>query len=834
MAAEREDLERLAAAIAEGRTVDWPLEIGAEEASPELDNLRALAGIQELFARQGRDEERPRGTPSFRWGHLKVGELLGRGAYGEVYRAFDTVLQRQVALKLRRGDQADGQAYIAEARRLAQVRHPHVLAVHGADVHDGRVGLWADLIEGSTLDEVLDARGALPEAQVLDVAAALASALEAVHAQSLVHGDVKGSNVMLEGATPVLMDFGAGTDLQSSGSSTAAGSPLSMAPELFRGIAPSAAGDLYALGALLFRLLNGRYPVEAESLDQLRRIHEEGKVVQAGRGPLRKLAADLLDARPEQRPTAARVVERVETLRRAPALRRRRRAMAAIIGVLVLGVLATSAGLVEARRSERRAQTLSQFLRDVLAKPQLASKGPNVRVTDVVREAALRLEEDEGLDPDLRLELLDTLGFTYSQLGLDQQSLALNADALRLAEELRPPGDPLVLRLATRLALNRLEMGELEAARDALLALEGDVDKLPIGHATRPYYLRSRSSLADAEGDGDSALRLAREAVEAGSAGRADDEYPFRLAQSDLGEMLLRMGEYEPAEELLRESLQWYERRFGLRNFSSLVVRTLLAEALDRQGRTAEAIPVMRQVVTTARDWLGEDEPRYAAALANFSTLLGTTGQFEEALEVSLETQRLLERDPVENEGPLLTLLNNRGKLYFDLGRYQEAEGAYRQALAGWLRRPLKNPNELVVRFNLSEVLLLSGRPEAALAEARRARPLMVERTQEDHLFVLVTDGVIGGSLSELGRLKEAERVLERAVERSVAVLGAGHPSTLDNELYLARNEWRLGRRSEALARAERVAEGRGAVFGDEHGETLEAWDLVAEWRAAP
>ncbi|MEM1249299.1 MAG: tetratricopeptide repeat protein, partial [Acidobacteriota bacterium] len=427
---------------------------------------------------------------------------------------------------------------------------------------------------------------------------------------------------------------------------------------------------------------------------------------------------------------------------------------------------------------------------------------------------------------------LDTLAFTYSQLGTDEQSLALNDDALRLAQELFPQGHPQVLRLAIRLALNRLEMGELDVARQSLLGLESDVDELPEDHPTRPYYLRSRSALADAEGDGEAALRLAREAVEAGAKGADRDEYPLRLAQADLGEMLLSMGEYGEAEGLLRESLEWYEERFGLRNLSSLAVRTQLAESLDRQGRTSEAVPVMREVVTTARDWLGEDQPRYAASLINFSTLLGTTGEYEEALEVSLEAQRVLERDPVRNEEALLTLLGNRGKLFFDLGRLEEAEGAYREALGGWLRQPQKRVNELVMRFNLSEVLLLSGQPEAALTEAREARPIMVERTQEDHLFVLVTDGVIGGSLSELGRLQEAQEVLAGAVERSVAALGAGHPLTLDNELYLARNEWRLGRTTQAVERAERVARGRAAALGAENVKTVKAEALAAEWRA--
>src|SRR4029078_7566822 len=93
-------------------------------------------------------------APLFRWGTLQVLEKLGEGGFGEVYRAFDPHLQTEIALKLRKASADDAPAietFLREARRLARVRHVNVLTVYGADVREGRVGIWTELIAGENL-----------------------------------------------------------------------------------------------------------------------------------------------------------------------------------------------------------------------------------------------------------------------------------------------------------------------------------------------------------------------------------------------------------------------------------------------------------------------------------------------------------------------------------------------------------------------------------------------------------------------------------------------------------------------------------------------------------
>ena len=131
---------------------------------------------------------------------------------------------------------------IDEARALARVRHPSVVCVHGADMHDGRAGLWMELVRGRTLAQLVAANGLFGPREAAGIGQDLCRALAAVHAEHLVHRDVKAQNVMrgLAGGRIVLMDFGASH------------TPLYLAPEVLAGGRDTVASDLDALGVLLY------------------------------------------------------------------------------------------------------------------------------------------------------------------------------------------------------------------------------------------------------------------------------------------------------------------------------------------------------------------------------------------------------------------------------------------------------------------------------------------------------------------------------------------------------------------------------------------------------
>lgn len=278
-------LAKLGRSIVDGAAIDWDAESArTKEPGPGLRGLRNLEALIRASRAVAAAQASEAPPLLFEWGPFQVLELVGEGGFGQVYRAFDTRLRREVALKLRRedaGSRGEGaRRFLEEARHLARVRHSNVLVVHGADVHGKRAGFWTDFIRGRTLADLLRERGTLPGEECARIGVDLCRALRAVHAAGLVHGDLKPANVMCEaGGRILLMDFGAVTRLAPDGAPNAPGqafgTPAYLAPEVLRGEATGPRADLYALGVLLHVMATGGLPVAATSVNDLLRAHEQ-------------------------------------------------------------------------------------------------------------------------------------------------------------------------------------------------------------------------------------------------------------------------------------------------------------------------------------------------------------------------------------------------------------------------------------------------------------------------------------------------------------------------------------------------------------------------------
>ncbi len=328
----------LAGRVADGEAIDWQAEAERHrDLGRPLRSLQAIAGIAAAHSGAPAGEDVPLGigaqetlslsapgeaapgvsvapaapampSPAFdRWGPLRIIERLGCGGVGEVYRAHDPALQRDVALKLPHGvagrDDTADRRFLEEARRLARVRHPNVLVVHGADRHDGKIGLWADLLQGETLETILARQGPFGAEEAALVGVDLCRALAAVHGAGLIHQDVKTTNVMrARGGRIVLLDFGSVRERAGqgagSGEAGASGTPLFMAPEIFRGERATPASDIYSLGVVLHRLVSERYPVTGKDVADLAVQHRGGRT------------ASLWDVRPDLPAAFVQVIER--------------------------------------------------------------------------------------------------------------------------------------------------------------------------------------------------------------------------------------------------------------------------------------------------------------------------------------------------------------------------------------------------------------------------------------------------------------------------------------------------------------------------------------------
>lgn len=278
MSSERGVAQEVAEAIADGRVVDWPAAEASASGEDERDVIRRLRGIQTL-ASTGELAEAGR-SPGSAWAHLRIIECIGSGAHSDVYRAWDPSLDREVALKILRrvgpAPTADS-TIVEEGRLLARVQHANVVAVFGADGVGDSVGVWMELIEGQTLEALLEEHGPFGAHEVSVIGLELCRALAAVHAAGLLHRDIKAQNVMREHrGRIVLMDFGAGReahDIPVSMGGDVAGTPLYLAPEVLRGEAASVGSDIYSLGVLLYHLATNRYPVVAATHSGLVEAH---------------------------------------------------------------------------------------------------------------------------------------------------------------------------------------------------------------------------------------------------------------------------------------------------------------------------------------------------------------------------------------------------------------------------------------------------------------------------------------------------------------------------------------------------------------------------------
>jgi serine/threonine protein kinase/Tol biopolymer transport system component len=312
---------------------------------------------------------------------------LGVGGMGEVYRARDSKLGRDVAIKILpphfTSDPERRARFAREARTLATLNHPHIGAIYGLEEADGVTGLVLELVEGPTLAERLE-RGPLPIVEALAIGRQVAEALDTAHQKGIVHRDLKPANIVLQGSAASgddvrakVLDFGLakavvtapekysthGRDSSFDGTADGRilGTPAYMSPEQARGLAVDKRTDMWAFGCLMFEMLTGRRAFDGDTVtDTLARILdcEPDWTLLPAESPssIRRLLERCLrkDARKRLHDIADALIEIDESIpaasqaagsREALSGRPRRYWLALIAASLLAGVLLGSAGL---------------------------------------------------------------------------------------------------------------------------------------------------------------------------------------------------------------------------------------------------------------------------------------------------------------------------------------------------------------------------------------------------------------------------------------------------------------------------------------------------------
>jgi len=458
-------LSEIANNLADNLKIDWRKADSLQENEQALlKHLNTISQVAQLHrsqqhksqSNQNRKTQNLKKIPLFKWGRFSVLDKIGEGAFGQVYRAYDSLLDRNVALKLLKTEtnsSAKSGHFIEEAKRLAKVRHPHVLAIHGANIHDGRAGFWADIINGQTMKQVGQSK-IFSFKELITITHQVSQGLDAIHHAGIIHGDIKPANIMQdERGDCIIMDFGAGIEFTELESLTGYihGTPALMAPELFSQKHEGTASDIYSFGATLFKLATGKYPIEEDNLLAIQQSHKKQNYssLKDYRSDLPKdfinLVQSMLSFNAKHRPNTQGILKKLYDIESAPQRRKNKIAMWSIIGLLIAGTAFSTFGFYQANQAKKqalaaqnKAETVNSYLQNMLEASSELGGGRDVRVADVLDQASNKLLKEPPKDLQITHEMHLSLANSYNALKEKNKSLEHAQNGLRLANKLYP------------------------------------------------------------------------------------------------------------------------------------------------------------------------------------------------------------------------------------------------------------------------------------------------------------------------------------------------------------------------------------------------------------
>jgi serine/threonine protein kinase/tetratricopeptide (TPR) repeat protein len=712
-------------------------------------------------------------TPIASIGPYRLIRRIGAGGMSEVYEAEQERPRRRVALKLihpLRITPAMLRRFEFEVEVLGRLEHPGIARVYDAGTAQTRFGTqpWfaMELVRGQRLDHWL--RAARPDLERrLRMLIDICDAVQHAHQHGVIHRDLKPANILVtDDGKPKVLDFGvAGAVEGSAAGSSAGGETLHTATGQIVGtlqyMSPEqAAGDVrrldtrsdvYALGVIAYQLLSDRLPYDVSDKplpEAVRVICDEeptrlSTIDRSLRGDLEtivfkamakekqqrytgcgELAADLrryLDYEPiSARPPspwyqAAKFARRHKTLVSAAI---------SIFAVLVIGVIVSTAAMLEAHRARRYAvqrqrdaeaaraatEQINTFLNDMLASVDpIRAQGNEPTVREVLERASAQIAGRFEDQPLVEADLRNTIGETYQSLGLYAQAREQATRALELRRRALGPDHQLALDSQNAIALASEAMGDLASAERTYRELL-DTSRRVLG-ADHPDTLMGLNNLAcnlDDQGRTAEAQPLHREALALRRRRLGDDHAHTIQSVHNLGTSLLMSGKLDDALPLLREGVQRRARTLGPDHPSTLASVTSLADTLCDTGQAAEAEPMLRDALARCERVLGPEHANTIVVMGRWAKSLRLIGRYDQAEPAIAEALARARRSiAADDDHPrVLPLLNERASILFHMGRIAESEAAFRDLLPR-LHRVLgaDHPGSAIVQGNYALAL---------------------------------------------------------------------------------------------------------------------------------
>jgi tetratricopeptide (TPR) repeat protein/predicted Ser/Thr protein kinase len=717
---------------------------------------------------------------------------IGHGGMGAVYRArrADGLYEAAAAIKfLRRGlaQPAITRRFLSERQILASLAHPGIARLlDGGTAEDGSPFIVMELIDGRPIDRFCDEENLdVPDRVRLFLEAT--DAVQHAHHALIIHRDLKPSNILVtpEGR-PKLLDFGVAKLVGDSDDVETTGlgplTPAFASPEQLRGLRPTVATDVYALGLVLYRLLTGRmaFKLEGASPAEIERrvtTEEPPRPSEAAReirpafstqlvGDLDNILLMALRKEPERRYPSVeafatdlrRSLEGLPVAARPATVRyrlgkfvgRHRAAVAgstlavlAIVGVSLFYARRVSGERDSARQQARRAEQVTAFLQNLFtgADPT-RTRGDSLTLVEVVDEGRGRLDTALAGDPRVKRELLTTLGTVYRNLGRLDTADSIYHAALRLSDSL--DGSDAPARAAIFGGLARVEFQRGNIARSSV-----DLDEA----------LRIHERTGDSLGVADVLVQ--------------------RLT------LLINARKLDSARSVLDRvfAIDRRQPRVDSAQYAKLLADRAIVESFS--GQHPAAIRDARSALDLWRRTLAPNDPRIASGLSNLGVAYENAGEYDSAATAYRQTVALTERIFGPDHPVTARRLATAGPELASIGFSAEGLAMTKRALA--IRRRISGPDSLDVahtNMQLGNVYQFLDSIEAALPYYRRSIAIYARSTASPPINLYFALYNLGVALNSLHRHREAAPYLRRAlalatdgklaVETALATMGLG------------------------------------------------------------
>jgi eukaryotic-like serine/threonine-protein kinase len=739
--------------------------------SPELE--KELLDMVEVST--GALDRLPKELPVDGVAPLKAGDLVGsyrliaplhEGGMGVVFLAerADQQYQQKVAIKFIRGELALfglERRFRVERQILANLNHPYIAKlIDGGVTAAGQAFLVMDYVEGRPLTEA--ARALSLEAK-LRLFVKVCDAVQYAHRNLVVHRDLKPANILVnEQGEPKLLDFGIAKMLDPSAEHTAtlarAFTPRYASPEQVLGNVVSTLTDVYSLGVLLYEMLTGVLPYDAQTLDSTKLY--QAIVEQEPRRPsglVSGLPADLdfvvLKAlRKEQAQRYGSVAELEADIQnfldgravvaRAPTIGyltrkfvRRHRAgvvAAAVVAAALAGGVGVTLWQSRVARLERdKARAVNAFLQNLIRsggpdREKFRNKGVDLKVVDVLDDSALTVDHEFAKEPDILLDMHHTLAVAYLGLGAWEKARKEADAALALAR--KSLGEHNLTTAQMYLTEGEVQFKQ-EDPKSATASYRHALDIYTALTPNDPNRFNIQKDIASSElnsGLRDEAMRDVQAAV-AGFRSLPGHEQDLGLALCDLATVYRQKNDTETEERIGKEAVDILLRQPNPPiNLGECLNNRALA--LQDLGKKEEALPVAQQAVDFTRQRVGGDHVELAAMLSLVGDLnrqlhhnAEARAAMDEALAVALKNY------PRDQEWPQY-IIYMYGKMQCDDSFKEYQEGALKLAEALKKRTPNLPPDDSQVagmNYSLGRCLIPLKREREAetyLAESLRIR----------------------------------------------------------------------------------------------------------------